>query len=373
MQGKGTTLTRVRCAVTSFARKTGDIAVLSLADIRVLALCLTLELEENGSWRVRDTPGQVLTGPPKKEEEAAVEGAEALVPALEELKVDAVEVEEKSEEPVASTSGSVPTPSTSAPLSPDSPTLATDEEAPVDEEENSDDFEDEEDVEEGEEGEEDDASDAGSEDSHESSSSWITPDNVISHKVKDLGLFTPPTDDPSKPPKSIMKAAVLTGDFAMQNVALQMGLNVLGSGGKRVREVRTWVLRCHACFKCVLSPFSLPSELQLTFARSQDLQEPREALLPFLRRTDPHPHLHHLRHRDAREPQGLHPPPQSQLPIPSPGHAVLSREPQDGESGRRTQRRARPSRGPEGVCAGSQDGGDHEGQGDEGHLEERHG
>jgi hypothetical protein len=30
---------------------------------------------------------------------------------------------------------------------------------------------------------------------------------------------------------------------------LQMGLNVLGSGGKRVREVRTWVLRCHACFK----------------------------------------------------------------------------------------------------------------------------
>jgi hypothetical protein len=34
---------------------------------------------------------------------------------------------------------------------------------------------------------------------------------------------------------------VLTGDYAMQNVALQMGLNVLGSGGKRVREVRTWV------------------------------------------------------------------------------------------------------------------------------------
>lgn len=46
-----------------------------------------------------------------------------------------------------------------------------------------------------------------------------------------------------------MKAALLTGDFAMQNVALQMGLNVLGSGGKRVREVRTWVLRCHACYK----------------------------------------------------------------------------------------------------------------------------
>lgn len=244
-------------AVTSFARKTGDIAVLSLADIRVLALCLTLELEENGSWRVRDTPGQVLTGPPKKAEEVVEgeAGAEALAPALEELKVEADEVEEKSEEPdapVASTSGSAPTPSTPAPLSPDSPSLATDEDAPVDEEDGSDGFEDVEDVERE---DDDDASDAGSDDSHESSSSWITPENVVSHKVKDLGLFTPPTDDLSKPPKSIMKAAVLTGDFAMQNVALQMGLNVLGSGGKRVREVRTWVLRCHACFKC--APFFL--------------------------------------------------------------------------------------------------------------------
>lgn len=112
-----------------------------------------------------------------------------------------------------------------------------------------------------------DVSDA---ESDSSTGSWITPDNVHAHKVRDLGLFEAPEAStsgsaaaststsnvsgaaaPAKAPKpkTIMKSAVLTGDFAMQNVALQMGLNVLGSGGKRVREVRTWVLRCHACFK----------------------------------------------------------------------------------------------------------------------------
>ena len=53
----------------------------------------------------------------------------------------------------------------------------------------------------------------------------------------------------SKPPT--MKAAVLTGDYAMQNVALQIGLNVLGVGGKRIRDVKTFILRCYGCFKLV--------------------------------------------------------------------------------------------------------------------------
>lgn len=211
--------------VTAFARKTGDIAVLSAADIRVLALCLTLELEENGHWRVREHPGQVLTGPPKPDEsEQKMDEDSELAEKVEQLEI-------QEEEPVASTSAAVVE-------EPVFEKAAVEQEAPVEaeaevEETNAED-------------EDDDGNDSDS--STGSGGEWITPDNVTAQKVKDLGLFAPPSDV-TKPPKSVMKSAVLTGDFAMQNVALQMGLNVLGSGGKRVREVRTWILRCHACYK----------------------------------------------------------------------------------------------------------------------------
>jgi RNA-binding protein NOB1 len=42
---------------------------------------------------------------------------------------------------------------------------------------------------------------------------------------------------------------VVTADFAMQNVLLQMGIQVIGTGGKMVRGVKTFVLKCHSCFK----------------------------------------------------------------------------------------------------------------------------
>ncbi|KAG9145039.1 hypothetical protein Leryth_018338 [Lithospermum erythrorhizon] len=43
--------------------------------------------------------------------------------------------------------------------------------------------------------------------------------------------------------------ACITGDFAMQNVLLQMGLRLLAPGGMQIRELHRWVLKCHACFK----------------------------------------------------------------------------------------------------------------------------
>jgi RNA-binding protein NOB1 len=42
---------------------------------------------------------------------------------------------------------------------------------------------------------------------------------------------------------------VVTADFAMQNVLLQMGIQVIGTGGKMVKAVKTFVLKCHSCFK----------------------------------------------------------------------------------------------------------------------------
>ena len=45
-----------------------------------------------------------------------------------------------------------------------------------------------------------------------------------------------------------MPVAVVTSDFAMQNVALRMGLQLATTAGKAVSSVKSWVLKCDACF-----------------------------------------------------------------------------------------------------------------------------
>ncbi|KAK4049752.1 20S-pre-rRNA D-site endonuclease nob1 [Microbotryomycetes sp. JL221] len=229
--------------ITAFARRTGDVAALSLADIRVLALCLTYELEENGTWRVREYPGQVLAGPPPssatpQEAKPTAHQQDAQDNATEDKL--ALAISDLSVNDTASTSAAAQrqdeVDSATAPANETQDTSSEKTEQPHALAED-----------------DGDVSDA---DSDSSGGSWITPDNVVQHKIKDMGLFAAPDDDAANggKPKTIMKAAVLTGDFAMQNVALQMGLNVFGSGGKRVRQVRTWVLRCHACFKLCKDP-----------------------------------------------------------------------------------------------------------------------
>ncbi|KAF7810265.1 RNA-binding protein NOB1 [Senna tora] len=42
--------------------------------------------------------------------------------------------------------------------------------------------------------------------------------------------------------------ACVTGDFAMQNVLLQMGLRLLAPGGAQIHQLHRWILRCHACY-----------------------------------------------------------------------------------------------------------------------------
>ena len=84
---------------------------------------------------------------------------------------------------------------------------------------------------------------------------WITPDNVALHKSKALGLL--PSETNSRTRDEEIWAGCMTTDFAMQNVLLQMGLNLVGLEGRRIEKVKTWVLRCHACYKSVsprLSP-----------------------------------------------------------------------------------------------------------------------
>jgi RNA-binding protein NOB1 len=80
---------------------------------------------------------------------------------------------------------------------------------------------------------------------------WITPSNVALHKSRALDLL--PSADASRKGKGrkdeVVAAGCMTADFAMQNVLLQMGLSLVGVEGKRIQKLKTWVLRCHACFK----------------------------------------------------------------------------------------------------------------------------
>ncbi|KAI9874147.1 MAG: Nin1 binding protein, partial [Watsoniomyces obsoletus] len=46
-----------------------------------------------------------------------------------------------------------------------------------------------------------------------------------------------------------LQVATMTGDFAMQNVLLQINLNLLSTKTcKRITQIKQFILRCHACF-----------------------------------------------------------------------------------------------------------------------------
>ncbi|KAH9819605.1 Nin one binding Zn-ribbon like-domain-containing protein [Melampsora americana] len=297
--------------VKEFARQTGDIAVLSTADIRVLALAYDVEVEANGTWRLRDKVGGKRLGkdPVKKaarllrkqariaQESESIQptdqvtssDVDALAGRTKQLdinhytpndnssidhEIDTSDAKDQSNESHSEVDVDHPDEQQSSiPATEDNTTdgwthIPVRSSANVIDECEGDD------------------SDASS-DVSESDPSWITPDNVHLHKAKDMGFFpalaskasqlgdsdhglanaevketATPTPRPdvsttngsSQTTTPTMKAALLTGDFAMQNVALQIGLNVFGVGGKRIRDVKTFVLRCYGCFKLCKDP-----------------------------------------------------------------------------------------------------------------------
>ncbi|XP_053356968.1 RNA-binding protein NOB1 [Clarias gariepinus] len=68
---------------------------------------------------------------------------------------------------------------------------------------------------------------------------WITPSNIKQIQM-DAGECCPSED---------VTVGCVTTDFAMQNVLIQIGLNVLSVNGMLIKHTRNYVLRCHACFK----------------------------------------------------------------------------------------------------------------------------
>lgn len=231
--------------ITEFARKTGDLEVLSRQDIHLMALAYELECERNhGDWRLRSVPGQKrLNGAPpaslsgEKPVEAtetpeasadasaqpAVESRGAwgtsIPQSTEESKVETQPIEEALESTHISTTEEQS----------QEPTSTTEPEAtlePVDETSNI---------------EEVPASESDAED--DDGEGWITPSNLKKHQQKDNnGTFEPQEE------QKTIQVATITTDYAMQNVMLRMNLNLLSPTLQRIRQLKTWVLRCHACF-----------------------------------------------------------------------------------------------------------------------------
>jgi RNA-binding protein NOB1 len=208
--------------VVQFAKKTGDYAVLSHADICVLALTHSLHVSEQAS--LADDPKKSITNeiddsvqsPPASPSDLSEdihgendEGEEREPLDIEILREGGEDIAEETHHPFS------------------------DEARPSDEPL----YEDPSDEDDGE-------------------GEWITPQNVALHKSQALQLL-PSGSSGSTSKKGrgqqvedeFLPAGCMTGDFAVQNVLLQMGLALVGTEGKRIQKVKSWVLRCHACFK----------------------------------------------------------------------------------------------------------------------------
>ncbi|PSN74461.1 D-site 20S pre-rRNA nuclease [Corynespora cassiicola Philippines] len=228
-------------AVTAFSKKTGDFPVLSRQDLGILALAYEIHCQKHGGpWGLRNAPGQPLNARPgeKNQEDGEAstqrEGTEAPNTQLKNEATPETEQQEGSEtapteakpvEPeVTAESAAVPHPAEATPVQESLDKGLADleisdnaEEAPVEPTVHSD---------------EDDDSDG----------EWITPGNLSSHKAKDSGVSA------KTAPQIQMSVATMTTDFAMQNVLLQMNMHLLSTNLQRISNLRTYVLRCHACF-----------------------------------------------------------------------------------------------------------------------------
>ena len=234
--------------VTNFSRRTGDLAVLSKTDLLCLALTYELECEQNGGdWRIRNAPGQKRTNssPPLKEQAAPGDASEA-ANQLSSVEYHPTKDTEGSRESKMVASLELATGGQGCVTAGGRDSTEVDEAKDASENLSNLNITDK-GLRQGSIAASDTESsqleqiEADSDTSD--SEGWITPKNVKKHQAKDInGSTTPISED--RP----IQAALLSGDFAMQNVCLQIGLNLLSTSLHRVRNIRTYILRCHACF-----------------------------------------------------------------------------------------------------------------------------
>ncbi|CCK69730.1 rRNA-binding endoribonuclease KNAG_0C06370 [Huiozyma naganishii CBS 8797] len=272
-------------AVSNFARLTGDYSVLSANDIHILALAYELECKLNkGDWRLRRKPGDVLgkqaeasgEQPKKQAQEPAPvkdESAQKKKPRRrggkkqrekrlargEDGSAAGATMEEQSNTPdAAATVEPVKEEKLAATLK----SIEKEQPAqrPSDLQEDSEIAQDSElagfetvgkkttktDTTLGEDycDEDDDGE-------------WITPDTLTEAIIRDSGEDTTGSQNVEATEKQRQNAlsspknqvALASGDFAVQNVALHMNLNLMNFiSGLRIKRLRNYRLRCHACF-----------------------------------------------------------------------------------------------------------------------------
>lgn len=226
--------------VSAFAKLTGDYAVLSANDIHILALTYELEVELNkGSWRLRKNPGDSLDHLKEDSEETITKIAES---SEEPAADDDTEVKKKKKN--KRRGGKKQRAKREAALA-----ASKDKET----EDNQDEANELSSVNELNEvyGDEDDDGD------------WITPENLTETLIKDSGEDTTGSRSVEATVEErnlaldlpTNQVALATGDFAVQNVALQLNLNLMNfMSGLRIKRLRNYMVRCHACFKLMPMP-----------------------------------------------------------------------------------------------------------------------
>lgn len=263
--------------VVSFAKLTGDYAVLSTNDLHIIALAYELECEANkGDWRLRKYPGEVLVHQTKADEkvetkqEAESEAeSEKIANRNDESKPVVSEQEESTQTADAGKKkprrrgGKKQRAKREAQLQKelDEEQMEGDEAAAVvstdpvevsgkDSVVSQESLKEETPV--GDAGEKSELDEAYNEEDDDGD--WITPENLQEEMVKDNNEQIQEASSSEKLGPFI-KVALSTGDFACQNVAMQIGLNLMNAmSGKQIRRVRNYMYRCYACFRLTPIP-----------------------------------------------------------------------------------------------------------------------
>lgn len=234
--------------VTNFARLTGDSAVLSANDLHILALAYELEAERNGTANLRLKP--VVPGSSKSstitklEKDSEKQFTQTSTKKKrrggrkQRAKREAEEQSRTAESNILNNEGDV-----SSATKDDEPDNNADEKKEMVERY------------------ETSLNDTSESDSvaidifdDEDDGEWITPENLTEAMIKDNGEDTTGehTETIASAPNQV---ALATGDFAVQNVAIQMNINLMNfTSGLKINRVRNYRMRCHACFQMFPCP-----------------------------------------------------------------------------------------------------------------------
>ncbi|KAK6465738.1 Nin one binding Zn-ribbon like-domain-containing protein [Scheffersomyces coipomensis] len=237
--------------VNAFAKLTGDYSVLSLNDIHIIALAFELECElNNGDWRLRKFPGEKISfinpNVPKVKPEEVKEVS----------KTETEEVKESKDG-----SETIPTEETTKAKKPrrrggkrQREKREAELQKALDEESQQEANVPKEQVNESASESINDTELKEDYDDEDDDGEWISAENLYEEMLKDTHeqLSESSTKVKSGP---YIKLALATGDFACQNVAMQIGLNLMNPlSGKQIKRVRNYMYRCHACFRLTPIP-----------------------------------------------------------------------------------------------------------------------